>query len=203
MSEFFRDFPLIYQIRYNGLDLNRFCAPEHIIQMSHSPIFWPFGEKQLFNQKYYFYNIFINSWLMGWILIGFALLNTLYKCQIHRFVDPLVKNNFLIRTTFFSEQRHFFRTRHFSLFLPNPYTRMCISTIESLSLFREIVKNHGELLVRSWFWGFSLIFDFSRAPYWNTNREYQKGIPIGNTYLYIYILIYIYWLILINISYWY
>ena len=36
-----------------------------------------------------------------------------------------------------------------------------VSTIESLSLFREIVKNHCKLPVRSWFFGFSLIFDFS------------------------------------------
>ena len=32
-----------YQNRVNGLDLDRFCAPEHIIQMSNSSICWPFG----------------------------------------------------------------------------------------------------------------------------------------------------------------
>ena len=33
----------------------------------------------------FFYNIFVKIRLMGWIRIGFALLNTLYKCKIHRF----------------------------------------------------------------------------------------------------------------------
>ena len=31
---------------------------------------------------------------MGWILIDFALLNTLYKCKIHRFFDFLEKSAF-------------------------------------------------------------------------------------------------------------
>ena len=35
----------------------------------------------------FFGNIFIEFGLMGWICIGFALLNTLYKSQIHRFFD--------------------------------------------------------------------------------------------------------------------
>ena len=43
--DWFRDFSFIYQIWYNGLDLNRFCAPEHIIEMSNSLILLPFGEK--------------------------------------------------------------------------------------------------------------------------------------------------------------
>ena len=29
----FRDFPFIYQICYNGLDSDRFCAPEHICEL--------------------------------------------------------------------------------------------------------------------------------------------------------------------------
>ena len=78
------------------------------------------------------------------------------KYQIKTFLE----NNFFIQTIFFGIEA-FFQTRHFSLFSPNPYTRMCVSTIESLSLFREIVKNHCNLPVKSWFFGFSLIFDFS------------------------------------------
>ena len=43
----------------------------------------------------------------------------------------------------------------------NPYTRMCVSTIGSLSLFRKIMRNHCETPVESWFAFISLIFDFS------------------------------------------
>ena len=39
-----------------------------------------------------FYNMSIKIGLMGWIWIGFAFLNTLYRCQIHRFFDVLGKN---------------------------------------------------------------------------------------------------------------
>ena len=38
---------------------------------------------------------------------------------------------------------------------------MCVSTIGSFSLFGKQMKNHGKLQVGSWFFGFSLIFDFS------------------------------------------
>ena len=48
------------------------------------------------------FRIFIKFGIMGWIWIDFALLNTLYKCQIHRFFYPLVRNGFLIRTTIFT-----------------------------------------------------------------------------------------------------
>ena len=106
---------LIYQIWYNGLDSDRFCAPEHIIQMSNSSICWPFGEKRLFHPNYYFFRI----------------------------------EAFFSNSTFFH------------CFPPNPYTRRCVSTIESLSLFRDIVKNHGKIQVISWFFGFSLIFYLS------------------------------------------
>ena len=34
--DFFTDLPYFYQIWVNGLDLNRFRAPEHIIEMSNS-----------------------------------------------------------------------------------------------------------------------------------------------------------------------
>ena len=32
-QDLFRDFPFIYQIRYNGLDLDRIRAPEHICEL--------------------------------------------------------------------------------------------------------------------------------------------------------------------------
>ena len=46
---------------------------------------------------------------------------------------------------------------------PNPYTstRMCVSTTGSLSLSHKKVNTHCKSQVRSWFFGFSLIFDFS------------------------------------------
>ena len=62
---------------------------------------------------------------------------------------------------FFKIDAFLFKLDFFRCFSPNPYTRRCVSTIESLSLFREIVKNHCKLQVRSWFFGFSLILDFS------------------------------------------
>ena len=49
----------------------------------------------------------------------------------------------------------------FSRFRPNPYTRMCVSTIGSYSTLGKIVKKHGKTQVESWVLGFSLIFDFS------------------------------------------
>ena len=54
-DSFFLKFWLIYQIWVNGLDLNRFCAPEHIIEASNSLIFWPFGGKRFFRPNYYFF----------------------------------------------------------------------------------------------------------------------------------------------------
>ena len=53
--------------------------------------------------RFLFYFIFIRSGWMGWILISFALLNTLYTSQIHRFFDSFVKNDFLIQTIIFTE----------------------------------------------------------------------------------------------------
>ena len=49
----------------------------------------------------------------------------------------------------------------FVRFLPNPYTRMCVLTIGSFSLLGNKMKNHCKLQIRSWFFGFPLIFDFS------------------------------------------
>ena len=116
---------------------------------------------------------FIKFGIIGWIWIDFALLNTLYKCQIRRFFDPLVKTTFPSELLFFQNRGLFFGPVIFHCFPPNPYTRRCVSTIESLSLFREILKNHGKLPVRSWFFGFSLIFDFS--VYFN----YFYGNPLS------------------------
>ena len=46
-------------------------------------------------------------------------------------------------------------------FEPNPYTRMCVSTLGSSSTFGNKVKKHGKSLVKAWFLGFSLISVFS------------------------------------------
>ena len=62
---------------------------------------------------------------------------------------------------YFLRGRDIFRTCHFSWFLPNPYTRMCVSTIGSFPLFVKQIKHHCKLQVGSWFFGFSLIFDLS------------------------------------------
>ena len=59
-----------------------------------------------------------------------------------------------LRYTFFRE--HVF----FSCFRPNPYTRMCVSTIGWYSTFGKNMKKHSKSPVESWVFGFSLIFDF-------------------------------------------
>ncbi len=88
-----------------------------------------------------------------------------YFFRIEAFLDEKKggkkKSGFSSKLLFFQNRGLFFKLVIFHCFSPNPYTRRCVSTIESLSLFREIVKNHGKLPVRSWFFGFSLIFDFS------------------------------------------
>ena len=57
--------------------------------------------------------------------------------------------------------RTFSEHAFFCCFRPNPYTRMCVSTIGSYSFFCKIVKTHGKSQVESWIFGFSLIFDLS------------------------------------------
>ena len=102
---------------------------------------------------------FIKFSIMGWIWIGSALLKTLYECQIHRFFDPLVKNNFSSELRLFRIEA-FFELAIFSQFSPNPYTRMCVSTIEPLSPSRKTVKNQNQLPVQFCLFWFSRIFDF-------------------------------------------
>ena len=46
----------------------------------------------------------------------------------------------------------FFELAMFPYFLSNPYTRMCVSTIGSFSLFREIVKNIVKHQSHIFFW---------------------------------------------------
>ena len=61
----------------------------------------------------------------------------------------------------------------FLCFRPNSYTRMCVSTIGSFSLFGKTLEHHGKTLVESWFCGHSLILDVfvyfdysSRITFW-------------------------------------
>ena len=61
----------------------------------------------------------------------------------------------------FKRYNPFFEIVMFPCFRPTPYTSMCVLTIGSFSLFRKIVKTHGKAPVESWFFGISLIFDFS------------------------------------------
>ena len=61
---------------------------------------------------------------------------------------------------FFQETHIVFELVIFPYFLPNPYTIMCVLTIGSSSLFRKIVRTHGQLQLRSWFFGCYLISDF-------------------------------------------
>ena len=49
----------------------------------------------------------------------------------------------------------------FSCFRPNPYTRMCVSTIGSYSFFGKKVKTHGKTHVEPCVFGFSQILYFS------------------------------------------
>ena len=62
---------------------------------------------------------------------------------------------------FVQEGNLFFKLDLFPQFRPNPYTRMCVLTIGSLSRFRKIVTNHCNTPVTSWVFWNSLIWDFS------------------------------------------
>ena len=58
-------------------------------------------------------------------------------------------------------------------FPPNPYTGMCVSTTGSFALFGTKVKQHGKTSVESWFFGSSLISDFS------VHFNYSSRITVG------------------------
>ena len=100
--------------------------------------------------------------------------------NIYHFISYLTNTNLRIPNENFCEKSDFepgllflrerglFPNLIFFIFLPNPYTRMCVSTIGSFSLFREIVKHHCETPVESWFFGISLIWDFS--VYFNIHK---------------------------------
>ena len=95
------------------------------------------------------------------------------------FIDLLTlwwKTAFSSEVLFLQNRGLFFELVIFPYFSPNPYTRICVLTIESLSLLGKIVKHHGKLLVRSWFFGFSLIFDFS-VHFYKGNRFSWKCLP--------------------------
>ena len=85
-----------------------------------------------------FFWFFSESGLMGWIWIGFALLNILYKCQIHRFVDLWWK------TTSWSEL----------LFLQNRglFSNSIFSLISAKPLYQKVRIDHRITLTfkRSW-----------------------------------------------------
>ena len=96
----------------------------------------------------------------------YYIINISFICYLLNINLQIPNKNFSEKSAFepgllFFQETPFFELVIFHCFSPNPYTRMCVLTIESLSLFREIVKNHGKLQVGSWFLGFSLIFDFS------------------------------------------
>ena len=81
--------------------------------------------------------------------------------------------NLRVWATIFEGKRLFFQTWFVSLFLPSPYTRMCVSTIGSFSHFLYKKKTQCKTRVEFWFWVFSRIFDFS--VYFN----YLWGRPFG------------------------
>ena len=76
-------FPFVCQIWYSGLDLNQFCAPDRIMEMSNSSICWPFGEKWLSRPMFLFKIFFFQHATMMEIV-------------------------FFIRTTIFTSQRSLF-----------------------------------------------------------------------------------------------
>ena len=114
-------------------------------------------------RRHIFRKSFYLSDLVYWVgfVIGVLFKTHLSNANFIDFLTLLWKIVFSSELLFFITEVFFFKLVIFHCFLPNPYTRICVSTIESLSLFCEIVKNHGKLPVRSWVFGFSLIFDFS------------------------------------------
>ena len=71
------------------------------------------------------------------------------------------KTSLRVWAAIFERKSPFFELAIFPCFRPNPYTRMCASTIGSFSLFRNILKQHCKTQVESWFGFFFLIWDFS------------------------------------------
>ena len=65
------------------------------------------------------FRLFIKFGIMGWIWIDFAFLNTLYKCQIHRFFY-FFENQPSNLGCYFWEKEVFFRTRHFPFIFAKP-----------------------------------------------------------------------------------
>ena len=69
------------------------------------------------------FNIFYQDWVNGLDLNRFCALNTLYKCKIHRFVAPLVKISFLIRTIIFTNRCLFSNLIFFVIFAKPLYQK--------------------------------------------------------------------------------
>ena len=95
-------------------------------------------------------------------------------CQIYNIISYLLNINleapitsFFQKTAFESgllflkDIAFFFEIVICHCFRPKPHTRMCVLTIGSFSQFGKIMKNQGKTLVESWFFLFSLIWDFS------------------------------------------
>ena len=73
-----------------------------------------------------------------------------------------LKRNIILVLGYYFERYRPFRELYFCCcFRPNPYIRMCVSTIGSHSTFGKNVKHHGKSQVESWVLGFSLIFELS------------------------------------------
>ena len=104
--------------------------------------------------------------LSNTLLIKYVILYATYSILTSRYQIPTFpKNQPSSLGCYFSEKEPFFELVIFPCFRPNPYTRMCVSTIGSFSLVRKKMKTHGETPVESCFvfvfsaFGFLCLFE--------------------------------------------
>ena len=82
------------------------------------------------------------------------LLNTNLQTQSFDFFQ----NRLRVWAAIFVRDSPFFELVIFPCFLPNPCTRMCVSTVRSSYAFGKQIKDYGKTLVESWFGLFLIIF---------------------------------------------
>ena len=102
---------------------------------------------------------------MGWICNGCNIHSAFLNCRFHICVGVLGKSAFQ-SGLFFRKRGIFFELVISLCFQPNPYTRMCVSTIGSFSLLRNKMKDHGKTLVEFCFF-FWVLSDLYLSVYFN------------------------------------
>ena len=93
------------------------------------------------------------------IVTGITFTLHLWIVVFIRFSTYFEKSAFTSGLLFLRDRALFSILSAFLFFRPNPYTRMCVSTIGSFSRFGQLVNTYGQTLVESCFLLVSLILD--------------------------------------------